>query len=87
MQKQFKKKAIIWIGPNAETIKSMGDKIESRKLISKAGLQPVPGQLKPSRTKERGIERCQQIWLSSCPKGSSRWWWERTDELLRMMLS
>ena len=27
----------------------MGDKIESRKLVSKIGLNPVPGQLKPSR--------------------------------------
>ena len=49
--KAVQKKDVIWIGPNPETIKSMGDKIESRKLISKAGLMPVPGQLKPSRTK------------------------------------
>ena len=34
----------------------MGDKIESRKLISKAGLQPVPGQLKPSRTKREALK-------------------------------
>ena len=50
------KKDVIWIGPNPETIKSMGDKIESRKLISKAGLMPVPGQLKPSRTKREAIK-------------------------------
>lgn len=54
--KAVQKKGIIWIGPNAETIKSMGDKIESRKLISKAGLQPVPGQLKPSRTKREALK-------------------------------
>ena len=36
--KAVQKKGVIWIGPNPETIKSMGDKIESRKLISKAGL-------------------------------------------------
>ena len=34
----------------------MGDKIESRKLISKARLMPVPGQLKPSRTKREALK-------------------------------
>ncbi len=53
---QKQKKDVIWIGPNPETIKSMGDKIESRKLISKAGLMPVPGQLKPSRTKREAMK-------------------------------
>ena len=50
--KAVEKKGITWIGPSPETIKSMGDKIESRKLISKVGLHPVPGQLKPSRSKK-----------------------------------
>ncbi len=54
--KAVQKKDVIWIGPNPETIKSMGDKIESRKLISKAGLVPVPGQLKPSRTKREALK-------------------------------
>jgi len=54
--KAVQKKGVIWIGPNPETIKSMGDKIESRKLISKAGLNPVPGQLKPSRTKREATK-------------------------------
>ncbi len=54
--KSVQKKDVIWIGPNPETIKSMGDKIESRKLISKAGLMPVPGQLKPSRTKREALK-------------------------------
>ena len=54
--KAVQKKDVIWIGPNPETIKSMGDKIESRKLISKAGLMPVPGQLKPSRTKTEAMK-------------------------------
>ena len=54
--KAVQKKDVIWIGPNPETNKSMGDKIESRKLISKAGLMPVPGQLKPSRTKREAMK-------------------------------
>ncbi len=54
--KAVQKKDVIWIGPNPETIKSMGDKIESRKLISKVGLMAVPGQLKPSRTKREALK-------------------------------
>ncbi len=54
--KAVQKKDVIWIGPNPETIKSMGDKIESRKLITKVGLIPVPGQLKPSRTKREALK-------------------------------
>ena len=54
--KAVQKKDVIWIGPNSETIKSMGDKIESRKLISKAGLMPVHGQLKAARTKREAMK-------------------------------
>ena len=53
--KAIEKKGIIWVGPSPETISSMGDKIESRKLVSKIGLQPVPGQLRPSRLKREAI--------------------------------
>ena len=54
--KAIQKKGIIWIGPSPETISSMGDKIESRKLVSKLGLNPVPGQLKPSRLRREAIK-------------------------------
>ena len=52
----IEKKGIAWIGPKPETIKSMGDKIESRKLVSKIGLNPVPGQLKPSRFQREAVK-------------------------------
>jgi acetyl-CoA/propionyl-CoA carboxylase biotin carboxyl carrier protein len=54
--KAIEKKGITWIGPKTETIKSMGDKIESRKLVSKIGLNPVPGQLKPSRFQREAVK-------------------------------
>lgn len=54
--KAIERKGISWIGPKPETIKSMGDKIESRKLVTKLGLNPVPGQLKPSRLKRDAIK-------------------------------
>ena len=54
--KAIEKKGITWVGPMPETIKSMGDKIESRKLVSKIGLNPVPGQLKPSRFQREAVK-------------------------------
>ena len=47
---------IAFIGPSKSAIASMGDKIESRKLVSKLGLNPVPGQLKPSRIRREAIK-------------------------------
>ena len=54
--KAIEKKGFTWVGPKPETIKSMGDKIESRKLVSKIGLNPVPGQLKPSRFQREALK-------------------------------
>jgi acetyl-CoA carboxylase biotin carboxylase subunit len=48
----IQRKKITWVGPSPKTIKSMGDKIESRKLVSKIGLKPIPGQLKPARNRK-----------------------------------
>jgi len=36
-------KGIAWIGPNAHAIAAMGDKLESKKLAAKAGVNTVPG--------------------------------------------
>jgi len=49
--KAIQRKKMTWIGPSPKTIKSMGDKIESRKLVSRAGIEPIPGQLKPARSR------------------------------------
>ena len=49
-------KGVIWIGPNPETIKSMGDKIESRKLISKAGLNPFLVNSNHQELKEKQLK-------------------------------
>ena len=50
--KAIQRKKITWVGPSPKTIKSMGDKIESRKLVSKLGLKPIPGQLKSARNRK-----------------------------------
>ncbi|MGC1342206.1 MAG: biotin carboxylase N-terminal domain-containing protein, partial [Candidatus Binataceae bacterium] len=37
------KAGLVWIGPPPEAIERMGDKVEARKLMSKAGVPVVPG--------------------------------------------
>lgn len=41
--KALKKAGIVLIGPSAEVIRLMGDKIESKKVADKAGVSTVPG--------------------------------------------
>ncbi len=40
---RLKKEKIVFIGPNENAIKAMGDKIESKKIAQKAGVNTVPG--------------------------------------------
>jgi len=44
--RQLKRAGITFIGPNERAIKAMGDKIESKKLAEKAGVNVVPGYTK-----------------------------------------
>ncbi len=41
----LQKEGIVFIGPNAEAIKIMGDKIESKKYASQVGVSTIPGFL------------------------------------------
>ncbi|XSG82324.1 MAG: acetyl-CoA carboxylase biotin carboxylase subunit [Methyloligella sp. ZOD6] len=43
--KALKKAGIAFIGPNPRAIEAMGDKIESKKLAAKAGVNTVPGYM------------------------------------------
>jgi acetyl-CoA carboxylase biotin carboxylase subunit len=38
-----------FIGPSKDTIQKMGDKVEARKLMEKAGISIVPGTLEPAK--------------------------------------
>ena len=44
--KKLKRAGIAFIGPNVRAIEAMGDKIESKKLAEKAGVNVVPGHTK-----------------------------------------
>ena len=51
-----KKEGIIFIGPSAYSISNMGDKITSRRAISKAGVPVVPGTTDPLTSDEEALQ-------------------------------
>ncbi|OGF66419.1 MAG: acetyl-CoA carboxylase biotin carboxylase subunit [Candidatus Fischerbacteria bacterium RBG_13_37_8] len=52
---------IIFIGPSADAIESMGEKTRARKIMSDAGVPVVPGSLQAIDTAEETIEIARQI--------------------------
>ena len=49
-------KKIAWIGPNPHAIRSMGDKLESKKLAAEAGVNTVPGFKGEIEDDEQAVE-------------------------------
>ncbi len=45
--RRVREAGLAWIGPPPEAIHSMGDKIESRRIVQKAGVPVVPGLVDP----------------------------------------
>ena len=58
-----KKEGIIFIGPSAYSISNMGDKITSRRAISKAGVPVVPGTTDPLTSEEEALQIVRDIGL------------------------
>jgi propionyl-CoA carboxylase alpha chain len=54
-------KGIVFIGPGAEAIQAMGDKIESKKLAQRAGVNSVPGHLGVVRDETEAVRIAQEI--------------------------
>jgi propionyl-CoA carboxylase alpha chain len=52
---------IKFIGPNASSMKCMGDKIESKILAKKAGVNVIPGLIEPIEDVELGIKVANEI--------------------------
>src|ERR671926_563091 len=38
---------LVWIGPHPEAIEAMGSKVESRRIMSEAGVPTIPGTEEP----------------------------------------
>jgi len=57
----LKREGITLIGPSAKVIKSMGDKIEAKKIAIDSGVTTVPGYMGTINSPEKAIEIAQQI--------------------------
>ena len=52
---------IIWVGPSADAITAMGDKINARNLMAAAGVPVAPGTTDPAATVEAAIAEAARI--------------------------
>ncbi len=59
--KRVEEEGIVFIGPKHYSIAAMGDKIESKKLAGKAGVNCIPGVNDAIETAERAVEIAQSI--------------------------
>lgn len=59
--RRCEREGIIFIGPKAETMEAMGDKISARKRMIAAGVPVVPGTEQPLKSGEEAIEICNKI--------------------------
>ena len=59
--KRVEEEGIVFIGPKHHSIAAMGDKIESKKLAGKAGVNCIPGVNDAIETPEKAVEIAQSI--------------------------
>jgi acetyl-CoA carboxylase biotin carboxylase subunit len=52
---------LIWVGPSADAITAMGDKINARNLMAAAGVPVAPGTTDPAATVEAAIAEAERI--------------------------
>ncbi|MEU4422897.1 biotin carboxylase N-terminal domain-containing protein [Actinoplanes sp. NPDC024001] len=52
---------LIWVGPDADAITAMGDKINARNLMAAAGVPVAPGTQDPAATVEAALEAAEAI--------------------------
>jgi pyruvate carboxylase subunit A len=62
---------ITFIGPGAETIRKMGNKIQARQAMKKVGIPIVPGILNPLNSEEDAIEAAKEIGFPVILKASN----------------
>ncbi|HKK58526.1 MAG TPA: acetyl-CoA carboxylase biotin carboxylase subunit [Salinivirga sp.] len=65
------KEGIVFIGPGAHAINTMGDKISARKTMEKAGVPIVPGTLDPIDDEQKAIKKIKEIGLPVMIKASA----------------
>ncbi len=68
--RRCKEEGIIFIGPSAETMEAMGDKIAARKRMIAAGVPVVPGTEQPLQSAEEAVRICNEIGYAVMLKAS-----------------
>ncbi|MDC0185878.1 acetyl/propionyl/methylcrotonyl-CoA carboxylase subunit alpha [Gammaproteobacteria bacterium] len=69
--KELAKQDIAFIGPNVEAIINMGDKIESKKIAEKAGVNVIPGFTQALKNADQAVEVAKDIGYPVMLKASS----------------
>src|SRR5688572_21162524 len=69
--KALKKAGIVFIGPPPKAIAAMGDKIESKKLAQKAGVNIVPGHLDDIATTDEAVKIAKDVGFPVMMKASA----------------
>ena len=59
--RRCKQEGLIFIGPSAETMEAMGDKIAARKRMIAAEVPVVPGTEQPLQSAEEALRVCEEI--------------------------
>ncbi len=67
----LQKEGITFIGPNPHAIGALGDKIESKKLATKAGVSTVPGQLASIETDADAVAAARAVGMPIMIKASA----------------
>src|SRR6266516_1695858 len=62
---------IKFIGPRAEVIRLMGDKVEARRAMMNAGLPVLPGSSEPITSEEEGLRLAREIGFPVIVKASA----------------
>ena len=59
--RRVKQEGLVWIGPPAEAIEAMGDKITSRRIMKKANVPFVPGMVDPVESAADALEAAEKV--------------------------
>jgi len=69
--KRVQDEGLVWIGPPPSAIEAMGDKIDSRRAMVKAGVPCVPGLIDPVDDHVAGAREAAKIGFPICIKASA----------------
>ena len=84
--REVEKAGMFWIGPKADTIEMLGDKVRARETAQKSGLPITPGSVGAIKTKEQAVETANKCGYPVIIKAASggggkgmRIVWKETD--------